>query len=224
MSRKVLILGALFVVGVVSFALGVITDPNLNWQSALLSLGSEGLKTAVLFVLIDYLIGDHERQKEQKETAAKDLDLLYGSGKATSERHLDDLETDGSISFNFTSDHSLEGKVFEKRRFENSQWEIANFSRTQFAQCEFDNLTISNLPFIGAIFEGVSFKKSILDRVDLTRCLFVDCSFHACDLSTSSCLETRFRNCEFFVMSTDKFPQRGAEYEGCRNVPKEVKK
>lgn len=222
MSRKFAILSCLFAVGLVSFAFSIITDPNLSTQQALLALGTEGLKTAVLFVLVDYLIGDHERRKEERDHARLELDLAAGNSSAGIKEYLDRIELNGKISMDLTSKHSFFGQIFSNRKFINSSWDSADFSKSEFSNCELDNLLISNLSFRGAIFDNVKFKKVNLTDVDMTRSLFVDCTFESSSLLATRCLETRFSSCRFFAMNKEAFPKSGTEYEGCMGVPRDV--
>ncbi|MBD8894120.1 pentapeptide repeat-containing protein [Roseibium litorale] len=223
MTRKVFILSCLFFVGVVSFAFSIYTDPNISLQQALLSLGTEGLKTAVLFVLVDYLIGDHEKRKESIRQAQVDLNLAAGHLKSGVNEHLDRLEVDGKISIELTSDHKLSGQDFTSRIFEESKWDSADLSRAQFTNCELNRVEIVGVSLKGAIFEDVKFDGVIMRAVDLSRCLFVRCDFQSSNIAQAHCSETRFSDCHFFAMNKNKFPKSGADYLGCVGVPADVR-
>lgn len=220
MNRKTIIISALFTVGLFSFFVAIYTDNNLSLQQAVLALGTEGLKTAVLFVLVDYLIGDHERRKEEQMEARHYLNLAAGDVRSSVDQNLDKLQANGKISIDLTSNHAFVGQNFNDRKFVDSVWDSADFSRANFAECEFDNIQIRSLSFRDAIFQRVKFKNVHMMDTDLNRCLFVDCEFQMSNMGKSRCFETRFAGCHFFAMNVEHFPRAGAEYSRCVGVPK----
>jgi uncharacterized protein YjbI with pentapeptide repeats len=218
--RKLLILGVLFAVGLVSF-LGVIaTDSNVTLSSALLALGTEGLKTAVLFFLVDYLISDHEQRLSDSLAARDQIRTITEGENSVLGKLIRKTSPDGGpVKLDLASGSNYSGVVIQDIDWIDSNWIGADISSSDFKTCRYSRIKISASDLSSSLFENCVFKEVDFGTADLSNALFSKCEFMKCTLQSSQCANTRFSRCEFWIMTEQNFPQKGALYPGCLGAP-----
>jgi uncharacterized protein YjbI with pentapeptide repeats len=219
MNRKVSIISILMIVGITSLVISIWTDPSVSAKQAILSLGVEGLKAALVFILVDYLIKDHDAQRLNSERAQIELMRTVGDIHSSINDYLDKISVKNVVTVDLNSNHSLFKVRLSKRQFADCVWSSVDFSQAQLDECELTNVEIINVSFKGTIFERVKFTNGRIAGTDLSRCLFVDCEFAAVTLRGNIYSDTRFKGCNFTKMAATSIPTVGTDFVNCTGIP-----
>lgn len=195
-STRTVVIGALLVIGVSSFAYQICTDDKVTLGSTLLLLGTECLKTAVFFILLDNLIARSEKRASDFENAREAL--LVGSWTSSEEvnRLFDRVVRSGAISISLGRTASFNHLSLELvgRTFKDSNWTSADFSSVSFEKCKFERVRFSNVAMTKSVLDRCQFRECEFDGVDFTDTAFIGCTFES--VSAKNIIgDPNFTNC-----------------------------
>jgi len=219
LTRKQLIIGALLAIGFICFVLVHVFDPKANLTLSLLNLGIEGLKTGILFILIDFLIGDHESKKEKRDLARRDLKYISSGGASRLNEVFSELEdANGKVCADLDASHSLTSTKISGKKFEKCTWRGAILNKGEFVSTDFTECSLVGVDFKDRIFTSVKFVRVKFDRCDFTRALLKECSFDRCTFETCEGSDARVSSCTFSPAISEESVMLGATFENCEGL------
>lgn len=185
-STRSIVIGLLLFVGVSSFGYQIHSDPKVTFGGTLLILGTECLKTAVFFILLDNLIAKNEKKQSEFEEAHSAL--MTGSWATAEEvNQLFDRVTkkdEISIALGRASNFSGLTLNLANRTFSDATWQSVILEGASIDDCEFNNLRFLNAAFSKAIVSDCDFIGCSFQNVDISDAVFVRCTFQSVGVET----------------------------------------
>ena len=178
-STRTTVIGVLLVVGIGSFAYQICSDDEVTLGGTLVMLGTECLKTAVFFILLDNLIAKSEKRSTEFEQAKEAL--LVGSWSTSEEvnRLLDKVTRSEQVSVPFGRAANFRGVSLELvgRKFNDTEWCSSDFESASLDGCSFESIRLVSISFSKCVFSDCQFDDCKFQNVDLTGAVFIRCTF-----------------------------------------------